>query len=508
MASVGAGLNCACGLVHTNIAIVDELIAMNELDSRLDSAMEKSMGHSDVSDECALILTERCNANCEKQCDQGCIECNGLICVDCFKIHERGKIFEGHHMLPKLEFRKHQQTEAKTRPSKCKKHPHKEVEFYCTQCRALACSSCGMLEHLRSGHTMVSLEEGADMERSSITDLRRDVLSRASALETQLAHIRKTRTDFERRIHGSHSYITQVVDELKAQIELKGQQAHSEVNKLTEGPLRALEADDKAATCLIARVNKSIELTEKTLQQEFSPSIFDCFSLLHRSVASAITNETEHSDGGGSMALAAGHCGIREVQNDVRGEASSGAAATTAIMVLEKKCDLEVHTSHSIVDVRAAIDKGLFQVGWGEGRGTEVGCTSFRTEGGGEESAPTADVPTSPWRLRPRSPVVYYPPTESDDDDHEEEEARSQSRRRKRRKKGAGKESRNRSAKPSKSTHSSDYDDEQEDRWRSRSRSSSSCGSYFSRCSGRSTSPSHTSTRSSTQPMDTLTAKW
>ena len=101
-----------------------------------------------------------------------CPTCRENMCDECCRIHKSMKISMGHKLIPVSGVS--EAMRKKLEESFCKKHPTKELEFYCRECQVPCCATCSITNH--KSHGTCEIGDTADELKSDFLKYSQDVI--------------------------------------------------------------------------------------------------------------------------------------------------------------------------------------------------------------------------------------------------------------------------------------------------------------------------------------------
>ena len=89
-----------------------------------------------------------------------CMECEMLLCHECYTCHEYWPPMQNHTMLSISEIiNRDEQQEIGAETLSCTQHKDAIPKFYCETCKELICMKCVAFVHAKPGHTCVAIHE-------------------------------------------------------------------------------------------------------------------------------------------------------------------------------------------------------------------------------------------------------------------------------------------------------------------------------------------------------------
>ena len=89
-----------------------------------------------------------------------CIECEMLLCHECYMIHECWPANKNHIMLSISEIiNRDEQQEIGAETLRCAQHKDAIPKFYCETCKELICMKCMATVHTKPGHLCIAIHE-------------------------------------------------------------------------------------------------------------------------------------------------------------------------------------------------------------------------------------------------------------------------------------------------------------------------------------------------------------
>ena len=98
--------------------------------------------------------------NCQKPSITICMECEMLLCHECYIIHEDFPPMRSHTMLSISEIiNRDEQQEIGAETLSCAQHKDTIPKFYCETCKKLICIKCVATVHTKPGHTCIAIHD-------------------------------------------------------------------------------------------------------------------------------------------------------------------------------------------------------------------------------------------------------------------------------------------------------------------------------------------------------------
>ncbi|XP_030840946.1 tripartite motif-containing protein 51-like [Strongylocentrotus purpuratus] len=174
-----------------------------------------------------------------------CQDCGKYLCITCHNAHSLWQDFISHEVLAMSEIELGKVSVRRYR--KCKKHPKKDEECFCSDCRRFACFRCVVMEHKDDGHRVI---EAADYESShlkSINDLKSKADKKRSCFQKYVKFINDQKERVSNVKKQCTDDINEAFEESVQQLTEKKEILIGEVKVKTEGVEKELDEMKKSA---------------------------------------------------------------------------------------------------------------------------------------------------------------------------------------------------------------------------------------------------------------------
>ena len=168
-----------------------------------------------------------------------CMTCRENLCDECCKSHKSMKITKGHKLSPVGEVP--EVIRRKLEESFCKKHPTKELEFYCQVCKVPSCATCSITNH--NSHKICEIGETADTFRKDflkysdiVCEIMRNIEERSDKANEQVK-------SFTQTIETLKSGIIERCDDIKRMIDKQTKELLEDLNFHKTSILEKIESD-------------------------------------------------------------------------------------------------------------------------------------------------------------------------------------------------------------------------------------------------------------------------
>ena len=154
-----------------------------------------------------------------------CMTCRENLCDECCKSHKSMKMTKGHKLSPVGEVS--EAIRKKLEESFCRKHPTKELEFYCQVCKVPSCATCSITNH--KSHEICEIGDTAEI-------FKKDFLN-------YFENVREIMGSIEERSDKANEQVesfTQTIETLKAGIIERGENIKRMVDRQTNELLEDL----------------------------------------------------------------------------------------------------------------------------------------------------------------------------------------------------------------------------------------------------------------------------
>ncbi|XP_022101962.1 tripartite motif-containing protein 45-like [Acanthaster planci] len=114
--------------------------------------------------------------NCteKQQAIAKCMDCDLLLCQECKWAHNRMSVMKSHGVFTLAQLESGEfiyKSKLREEIPKCEKHPGQNLCFYCNTCEQLICTSCTVLDHKSTEHSLAGIPEALDKCIQDITEL-------------------------------------------------------------------------------------------------------------------------------------------------------------------------------------------------------------------------------------------------------------------------------------------------------------------------------------------------
>lgn len=158
----------------------------------------------------------------EKPATRRCIQCDGVLCVECERTSHSKGFFKSHNIVALGEKGALDGSEFRERMV-CDEHAKEKLSFYCLDCRKPVCSHCLILgEH--QGHHQTPIDSAWKTGKETLGAWVEKLRQRSEAAEELLEHLRAAELEVQRGAEAQRNVINSELDHLRELIETKRQQ--------------------------------------------------------------------------------------------------------------------------------------------------------------------------------------------------------------------------------------------------------------------------------------------
>ena len=168
-----------------------------------------------------------------------CMTCRENLCDECCRSHKSMKITKGHKLSPVGEVS--EAIRKKLEESFCKKHPTKELEFYCQVCKVPTCATCSITNH--NSHKICEISDTAETFKrdflkysENVCEIMRNIEERSDKANEQVESFTQT---FERM----KSVIIERGENIKRMIDRQTNELLEDLNFHKTSILEKIETD-------------------------------------------------------------------------------------------------------------------------------------------------------------------------------------------------------------------------------------------------------------------------
>ncbi|XP_030840937.1 E3 ubiquitin-protein ligase TRIM31-like [Strongylocentrotus purpuratus] len=190
-------------------------------------------------------LCSICKSEDKPQAVVYCQDCGKYLCITCNNTHSLWQDFISHEVLAMSEIESGKVSVRRYR--KCKKHPKKDEECFCSDCRRFACFRCVVMEHKDDGHRVIEAAVYESSHLKSIEDLKSKADKKRSCFQKYVDFI----DDQKERVSNVQKQCTDDINKAYAesvrQLKEKKEILILEVKGRTEGVEKELDEMKKSA---------------------------------------------------------------------------------------------------------------------------------------------------------------------------------------------------------------------------------------------------------------------
>jgi len=211
-----------------------------------------------------MSLNTRCNP-CSRvdessSATRWCVDCEDALCMNCVKAHKGSKASTNHHVID-IDVISTLPAEALKTQTKCSRHPHFIMNFFCTQHQISCCGNCISEEH-RSCDRIMPLAKASENAKKSA--LFHDISDGMKYVQLTLKKVVQNRQENKDRMKIEEKAIVRNISAFKASVIKKldelEKSALLELQTVSQDSIGQMEKEEN-------EVNNSVSLIEKHLQQ-------------------------------------------------------------------------------------------------------------------------------------------------------------------------------------------------------------------------------------------------
>ena len=186
----------------------------------------------------------------------GCLDCSAPLCKDCKIAHLKPKLLRHHRVVPLDDLGK-QQT------STCTKHPNKEIDCVCDDCKVLVCSMDISLSH--GGHKISALHEAITRERSKLKEASRTAEQLMVRVQPKVEQAKQRLVEYHADTTKMHEKIDAELAQLVDLMSRRAAAAHEEVESKVSGAVRLVDAEKDALEDWLLRASSCVKSVGRAL---------------------------------------------------------------------------------------------------------------------------------------------------------------------------------------------------------------------------------------------------
>nr|XP_054761183.1 uncharacterized protein LOC129267557 [Lytechinus pictus] len=221
-----------CPVCRAVTQVPNQDVGKLQVNVALKSLIDDMKGHNQIC--------TNCQSNDKPHAVVYCQECGKYLCTSCLNKHSQLEGFIGHDVIAMSEISSGNVSVRRYR--KCRKHPPKDEEYFCSTCRRFACLRCSEMEHKDNGHHVVEGAAYKDKQMKSIEDLKSKVDKKQSCFQKYIDFIDEQRKNVNTAKKRCTKDIRKSYDEAVRQLTDKRESLQREVKETTEGIETELES--------------------------------------------------------------------------------------------------------------------------------------------------------------------------------------------------------------------------------------------------------------------------
>ena len=168
-----------------------------------------------------------------------CMTCRENMCDECCRSHKSMKMTKGHKLSPVGQVP--DAIRKKLEESFCKKHPTKELEFYCQVCKVTTCATCSITNH--NSHKICEIVDTAETFKKdflkysdNVCEIMRDIEKRSDKANEQVR-------SFTQTIERMKSNIIERGDNIKRKVDKQTNELLEDLNFHKTSILKMIKCD-------------------------------------------------------------------------------------------------------------------------------------------------------------------------------------------------------------------------------------------------------------------------
>ncbi|XP_041472386.1 RING finger protein 207-like [Lytechinus variegatus] len=206
-------------------------------------------------------ICTNCKSNDKPHADVYCQECGKYLCTSCLNAHSQWQAFNGHEVIAMSEISSGRVSVRRYR--KCRNHPKKDEDYFCSTCRKFACFECGRIKHKDEGHQVVEGAVYEDKHMKKIEDLKSKVDKKRSCFQKYIDFLDDQWKSADNAKKRCTKDIKKAYDEAVRQLTDKRESLQREVKETTEGVETELESMKTTAQKRINQLTTIADMVTK-----------------------------------------------------------------------------------------------------------------------------------------------------------------------------------------------------------------------------------------------------
>nr|XP_054762190.1 uncharacterized protein LOC129268690 [Lytechinus pictus] len=206
-------------------------------------------------------ICTNCKSDDKPHADVYCQECGKYLCTSCLNKHYQLEGSIGHDVIAMSDISSGKVPVRRYR--KCRKHPKKDEDYFCSTCKRFTCFRCIVMEHTREGHTVIEGAAYEDKHMKNIEDLKSKVDKKRSCFQKYIDFIDEEWKGADNAKKRCTKDIKKAYDEAVRQLTDKRESLQREVKETTEGVEKELESMKTTAQKHINRLTTIADMVTK-----------------------------------------------------------------------------------------------------------------------------------------------------------------------------------------------------------------------------------------------------
>ena len=196
----------------------------------------------------------------DKPLESYCSDCQNYLCHDCSsQIHERGKAYRGHTVVPieNIGVTTFQPCHVRY----CDTHKGQSLKLYCETCTMLICCDCAVINHRQHDYEFVNnARKKVDAEMESLMS---DVNQKLNVFKHNLEQIKKVETAATGHLDVLKADVNKFFDELVQSIEARRTLLLSQAETQCQKDMKQIWADKEFHKAFVTQISSVFCLAHK-----------------------------------------------------------------------------------------------------------------------------------------------------------------------------------------------------------------------------------------------------
>ncbi|XP_022096209.1 E3 ubiquitin-protein ligase TRIM71-like isoform X1 [Acanthaster planci] len=213
----------------------------------------------------------KCQACVEQnQAVSRCADCDHFLCQDCQRAHQRLTIMKSHTIHTVAQLKSGEvvyRSKLRDFVPKCGKHTDQSLSIYCSTCQRLTCTTCSILHHKGTEHSLSDLSEAFDKCKQEVMQQIAAVEAIKVGFSEAASETGESLQTLQATFDETNQKITDEANKEVAKIRDKEQRKKQELKQIYQERVKIFEAAETANKEKVAKLDRKIDSTNQMIAQ-------------------------------------------------------------------------------------------------------------------------------------------------------------------------------------------------------------------------------------------------